>query len=119
LKEDFDTLKEDFDCSNNISISFSVEEVQSWSWDESSNDMINNLTIENKNLFIEINSWFIFCNKRRKSTKWLKRNKQFATKTKNETWSIRKKLNKYLKKDFMNNKFFVSNNFIASLFSVQ
>jgi hypothetical protein len=36
-------LKKDFDCSNNIFISLSTKEVQSLSWNESSNDMINKL----------------------------------------------------------------------------
>ncbi len=119
LKEDFDALKEDFDCSNNNSTSFSTKEIQSGFWDESSNDMINNLKIENKKLFMKINNWLVLCNTRKKSTKWLERNEQFATKTRNETWLIRKELNKYLDKDLMNIKFFVSNYFIASLFSVQ
>jgi hypothetical protein len=112
-------LKEDFDCSNNNSTSFSTKEIQSGFWDESSNDMINNLKIENKKLFMKINNWLVLCNTRKKSTKWLERNEQFATKTRNETWLIRKELNKYLDKDLMNIKFFVSNYFIASLFSVQ
>jgi hypothetical protein len=68
LKEDFDALKEDFDCSDNNSTSFSAEEVQSWSWDESSNDMINNLKIEDRIFFIKINIWLVLCNTRRKST---------------------------------------------------
>jgi hypothetical protein len=78
-------LRKNFDCSDNNSTSFSTKEVQSWSWDESSNDMINNLKIENRILFIKINNWLVLCNTRRKSTKWLKRNEQFATKTRNET----------------------------------
>jgi hypothetical protein len=73
LKKDFDALKKNFDCSNNNSTSFSTKEIQSWSWNESSNDMINNLKIENKIFFIKINNWLVLCNTRRKSTKWLKK----------------------------------------------
>jgi hypothetical protein len=54
LKKDFDALKEDFDCSNNIFTSFSIKEVQSLFRNEFSNDMINKLKIEHKNLFIEV-----------------------------------------------------------------
>jgi hypothetical protein len=34
----------------------STKEIQSLSWDESSNDMINKLKTENNNLFIKIKS---------------------------------------------------------------
>jgi hypothetical protein len=50
-------LKKDFDCLNNIFTLFLTKEIQSLSWNESSNDMINKLKIENKNLFIEIKLW--------------------------------------------------------------
>jgi hypothetical protein len=57
LKENFDALKKIFDCSNNIFTLFSTKEIQSLFWNESSNDMINQLKIEDKNLFIEIKCW--------------------------------------------------------------
>jgi hypothetical protein len=87
LKEDFDALKEDFDCSDNIFISLSTEEVQSLSWDESSNDMINKLKIEDNNLFIEIKSWSILCNTRRKTTKWLVK-RIWTIRNKNKKWNV-------------------------------
>jgi hypothetical protein len=80
-------LKEDFDCSDNIFISLSAEEVQSLSWDESSNDMINKLKTEDNNLFIEIKSWFIRCNTRRKTTRWLIR-RIWTIRNKNKKWNV-------------------------------
>jgi hypothetical protein len=87
LKKDFDALKEDFDCSNNIFISLSTKEVQSLSWDESSNDMINKLKIENNNLFIKIKSWFILCNTRKKTTRWLVK-RIWTIRNKNKKWNV-------------------------------
>jgi hypothetical protein len=80
-------LKEDFDCSDNIFISLSAERVQSLSWDESSNDMINKLKTEDNNLFIKIKSWSILCNTRRKTTKWLVR-RIWTIRNKNKKWYV-------------------------------
>jgi hypothetical protein len=80
-------LKKDFDCSNNIFISLSTEKVQSLSWDESSNDMINKLKIENNNLFIKIKNWFILCNTKRKTTRWLIK-RIWTIRKKNKKWNV-------------------------------
>ncbi len=87
LKKDFDALKEDFDCSDNIFISLSTKEVQSLSWDEFSNDMINKLKTEDNNLFIKIKSWFILCNTRKKTTKWLIK-RIWTIRNKNKKWNV-------------------------------